>query len=81
VVPRHFCLLSYHHGTTVALQPHSGAGFVGLPHHSLVAKEIHSGLDVQEYDLPEVKLDSGAMNLLEKLCDSWFELFINMRKL
>jgi hypothetical protein len=81
VVARHRCLARHHHGSTVALQSHAGAGFLGLSHHGLIAKEIHRGLVVQKYDLPEVKLDSGGVSLLEKLRDPWFEFFIELREL
>jgi hypothetical protein len=80
VVVRHLCLASHPHGSTVALQMHAGAVFVGPPNQSSVAKEIYCGLAVQKHDLPEVKLDPGIASSLEKLRDPLFEFFIDLRK-
>jgi hypothetical protein len=35
----------------------------------------------QQYDLPEVELDLGAMVLLEELQYSWFKSFIDLSEL
>ena len=39
-------------------------------------KKIHSGLAVQEYDLPEVQLIVEILRLVEELCGVWLEFSV-----
>jgi hypothetical protein len=81
VISRHVCHLGHHHGSTVALQTRALACAKRLSHESAVAYQIHCGLAVQKYDLPEIKFDVWfcACFLLEKLRNLWFELLLNLR--
>ena len=81
MVSCHLCLVGHHHGPTIALQSHTVTGLEGLFHESWVADQIHCGLAIQKYNLLEVKLDLGAMHLLEELCNSWFKLVLYLREL
>ena len=69
VVARHFCLVDHYHGTTVAIDSHSAAGLERLCDQCQVAKQIHLGLAVKEYDLPEVQLIVEILCLFEQLCN------------
>ena len=54
VIARHFCPVGHYHGTTIALESYATAGIVILCDQCLVVEQIHCGLNVQKYDLPEV---------------------------
>ena len=81
VIARYFCLVGHYHGTTIALESHAAAGLLSLFDQCLVAEQIHCGLTVQKYDLPEVQLVVGVWRLVEELGDLWLELSVQLCKL
>ena len=76
VVARHFCLVGHYHGTTIALESHAAAGLVSLCDQCLIAEQIHFGVTVQKYDLPEVQLVVEVWRLVEELGGVWLELLV-----
>ena len=76
VETRHFCLVVHYHGSTVALKSHTATGLERLCDQCWVSKQIHRGMNVQEYDLPEVQLIVEILLLIEELCDAWLELSV-----
>ena len=81
VEPRHFCLVVHYHGFTVALKSHTADGLERICDQFRVAKQIHSGMAVQEYDLPEVQLIVEILRLIEKLCNVWLEFSVQQCEL
>jgi hypothetical protein len=64
VISGNLCLLCNHHGATVDLEAHALVGSEGPFHKSFsIANQIHRGLTIQQYDLPEIKLDCCAVSL------------------
>jgi ABC-type transport system involved in cytochrome c biogenesis permease component len=49
------------------------AGLESRFHQGWVTDHIHSGLSIQEYNLLDIKFDSGAMCLFEEFGNAWFE--------
>ena len=80
VIARHFCLVC-HYGTTIALESYVDAGLVGLCDQCLVAEQIHCGLTVQKYDLPEFQLVVEVWRLVEELGDVWLEFLVQLCEL
>ena len=76
VVTLNFCLVGHSHGTTLALKSHTSARLERICDQCRVAKKIHRGLAVQEYDLPEVHLIVEILRLVEELCDVWLEFSV-----
>jgi hypothetical protein len=66
MISQHDCLFVHFHGSTIAFQSHAVAGLESGFHKRWVTDHIHSGLTIQEYNLLEVKFDSGAMCLFEE---------------
>ena len=81
VIARHFCLVVQYHGTTVSRESHAAAGFERFFDQCLVADQIHCGLTVQKYDLPEVQLIVGIWRLIEELGDVWLKLLVQFCEL
>jgi hypothetical protein len=81
MISSHFCLAVYLRGPTIALQLHLCAGSEDLLDWGWVADGVHGGLAVRYYDLPQIKRHASTMCLLERLCDSWFELAFHLREL
>ena len=65
MIAHHFCLVGHYHGTTIALESHAASGLVSLCDQCMVAEQIHCGLTVQNYDLPEVQLVVEVWRLVE----------------
>ena len=59
--------MSHYHGTTIDIEYHADAGLVRLCDQFLVAEQIHCGLTVQRYDLPEVQLIVKIWRLIEDI--------------
>ena len=74
VVARHFCIVGHYHSTTIALESHASDGLVSLCDQCLVVEQIHCGLTVQNYDLPEFQLAVEVWRLVEELGNMWLEL-------
>ena len=81
VIAQHFCLVGHYHGTTIALESHAASGLVSLCDQCLVAEQIHCGLTVKKYDLPEVQLVVEVWRLVEDLGDVWLKLLVQMCEL
>ena len=81
MIARHFCLVVHYHGTTIAIESHAAAGLVRLCDQCLVAEQIHYGLTVQKYDLPEVQLVVEVWRLIEELGNVWLELLVQLCEL
>ena len=78
VIARHFFLASHYHGTTIAFEYHAAAGLVSLCDQCLVAEQIHCGLTVQKYDLPEFQPVVDVWRLVEELGDVWLEFSVQL---
>ena len=81
VATRHFPLVGHYHGFTVYLKSHTADGLERLCDQFRVAKQIHCGLTVQKYDLPEVHIIVEILRLIEELCYAWLELLVQWREL
>ena len=81
VIARYFCLVGHYYGTTIALESHSAAGLLSLCDQFLVAEQIHYGLIVQKYYLPEVQLVVEFWRLVEELGDVWIEFSVQLCEL
>ena len=57
-----------YYGSTVALKLHTASELEHLCDQFRVAKQIHRGLAVQEYDFPEVQIIVELLRLIEELC-------------
>ena len=64
MVTRHFCLVGNYHGSAAVLKSHTAAGLERLCDQFQVEKQIHCGLTVKEYDLPEVQLIVEILRLI-----------------
>ena len=78
MIARHFCLVGHYHGTTIALESHADFRLVSLCDQFLVAKQIHCGLTVQKYDLPEVQLVVEVWRLVEEFGNVWLEISVQL---
>ena len=76
VLARHFCLVGHYHGPIVALKSHTAAGLECLCDQCRIAEQIHRGLAVQKYDLPEVQPIVEILILVEEICDVWLEFSV-----
>ena len=76
VIARHFFLVGHYHGTTIPLESHADAELVSLCDQCLVSEQIHCGLTVLKYDLPEVQLVVEVWSLVEELGDVRIEFSV-----
>ena len=65
----------------MALKSHTAAGLLRFCDQCRVAKQIHFGLTVQDYDLPEVHLIVEILRLIEELCDVRFKFSVQFCEL
>ena len=76
-----FFPVGHYRGTTIALGSHAYAGLVRLCDQCLVVEQIHCGLTVQKYDLPEFQLVVEIWRLIEELGDVWLEFSVQLCEL
>ena len=73
--------MSHYDGTTIALESHDADVLVSLCDQCLVAEQIHCGMTVQKYDLPEFQLAVEVWRLVEELGDVWLEFLVQLCEL
>ena len=73
--------MGHYHGTTIALESHAASGIVSLCDQCLVSVQIHCGMTVQKYDLPEVQLVVKVWSLVGELGDVWLEFLVQFCEL
>ena len=77
----HFCIVGHYHSTTVVLESHTAALLEGLCDQCRVAKQIHRGMDVQEYYLSVVQVIVEILCLVEDIFDVWLEFLVQLCEL